>query len=321
MNAITFSPPEAQSNGSNRADHDLVEQMQRSEIYRDYQKAFEVTTGLPLVLRATGSFQPPWHGTKRINPFCTIMASRNKTCSSCLQMQQRMETEAHTQAQTYECFAGLSDSAVPIRVGERVVAYLQTGQVMLHEPTAAEFRKTAKHLTALGENFDADRLKKAYFETRVVARQQYDSVVRLISIFAQHLSALSNQLMVRQVMQENPVIARARQFIAEHHAEELSLAQVAQSVHMSRFYFCKIFKDSTGLTFVEYVARLRVETVKRLLLNPHKRMSEAAYEAGFQSLSQFNRVFRAIAGESPSTYSEKMRQFASSAPQRLGFAA
>jgi len=46
--------------------------------------------------------------------------------------------------------------------------------------------------------------------------------------------------------------------------------------------------------------------VKQLLLNPHKRVSEAAYEAGFQSLSQFNRVFRRIAGEAPSTYREKL---------------
>jgi AraC-like DNA-binding protein len=51
---------------------------------------------------------------------------------------------------------------------------------------------------------------------------------------------------------------------------------------------------------------VRVEKVRNLLLNPHKRVSEAAYEAGFQSLSQFNRVFRRIAGESPTTYRERL---------------
>jgi len=75
---------------------------------------------------------------------------------------------------------------------------------------------------------------------------------------------------------------------------------------MSAFYFCKIFKKATGLTFTDYLARVRVEKVKNLLLNPHRRVSEAAYEAGFQSLSQFNRVFRRIAGESPSIYREKL---------------
>jgi AraC-like DNA-binding protein len=75
---------------------------------------------------------------------------------------------------------------------------------------------------------------------------------------------------------------------------------------MSEFYFCKIFKKETGLTFIDYLSRVRVETLKQLLLNPHKRVSEAAFEAGFQSLSQFNRVFRRIAGEAPSSFRQKL---------------
>ena len=71
---------------------------------------------------------------------------------------------------------------------------------------------------------------------------------------------------------------------------------------MSAFYFCKVFKSATGLTFTHYVARSRIERTKQMLLNPHTRISEAAYEAGFQSLSQFNRVFRRFAGESPTSY-------------------
>ncbi len=101
-------------------------------------------------------------------------------------------------------------------------------------------------------------------------------------------------------------MARARMFIAEHQADEISLEQAARAVNMSAFYFCKSFKKATGLTFTGYLARLRVEKVKNLLLNPHKRVSEAAYEAGFQSLSQFNRVFRRLAGEAPTAYRDKL---------------
>jgi AraC-like DNA-binding protein len=74
---------------------------------------------------------------------------------------------------------------------------------------------------------------------------------------------------------------------------------VAQEVNRSPSYFCKTFKDSTGLTFTDYLARTRVEAVKQMLLNPNMRVSEAAYAAGFQSLSQFNRTFRRIEGRSP----------------------
>jgi AraC-like DNA-binding protein len=101
-------------------------------------------------------------------------------------------------------------------------------------------------------------------------------------------------------------VTRARVYIAALHTDELTLGDVAKAVNMSVFYFCKIFKKTAGMTFSGYLARARVEKVKNLMLNPHKRISEAAYETGFQSLSQFNRVFRWLVGESPSEYCERL---------------
>ena len=75
---------------------------------------------------------------------------------------------------------------------------------------------------------------------------------------------------------------------------------------MSAYYFCKVFHKATGMTFTHYVARIRVERVKSLMLNPHKRISEAAFEAGFQSLSQFNRIFRKVQGEAPTAYRQRL---------------
>jgi AraC-like DNA-binding protein len=107
-------------------------------------------------------------------------------------------------------------------------------------------------------------------------------------------------------MPSHPWSRKARAFIAEHLGEDLSLGQVAQAVHVSSTYFCKLFKAELGINFTDYVARVRVETVKQALLNPHTRVSEAAFEAGFQSLSQFNRVFRRVSGQSPSTYRDSL---------------
>jgi AraC-like DNA-binding protein len=62
------------------------------------------------------------------------------------------------------------------------------------------------------------------------------------------------------------------------------------------------------MTFTAYLARVRVEKVKNLMLNPNKRVSEAAFDAGFQSLSQFNRVFRRITGDAPSAYRRRIHR-------------
>jgi AraC-like DNA-binding protein len=131
-------------------------------------------------------------------------------------------------------------------------------------------------------------------------------MLRLLASFAQHLSLVANELMIKQNSAEPVAVTKARAFIAGHLDEELSLEQVARAAGMSAFYFCKIFKGATGLTFTDYVARARVEKTKQLLLNPNTRVSEAAYEAGFQSLSQFNRVFRRIEGQAPSSFREHL---------------
>jgi AraC-like DNA-binding protein/ligand-binding sensor protein len=280
----------------------VVEQLRRSDIFKDYEQAFRETTGLPINLRPIEAFDLPHHKDPKQAPFCALLAQSNKSCAACLQLQKKVEEEAKLEPKTLKCFAGLCDSAVPVRVGENLVAFLQTGQVLLHQPSKIEFAKTTRQLVQWGSEVDLKRLEEAYFQTRVVSKKQYESILRLLTIFAQHLASVSNQLSVRQSSSEAPAVTRARIYIAEHQTEEIALKDVAGAVNMSAFYFCKTFKKATGMTFTDYLARVRVEKVKNLLLNPHKRVSEAAYEAGFQSLSQFNRVFLRIAGESPSVY-------------------
>jgi AraC-like DNA-binding protein len=306
MDSASLANSPAETKVSAKESRVLVAQLKRSQVFRDYEKAFRETTGLPLALRPIEAFDLPHHDDPKENPFCALMAQSNHSCAACLQMQKKVEDAAQMEAKTLKCFAGLCDSAVPVRVGHNLIAFLQTGQILLHAPHQAEFTKTTRELVKLGTDVDVKRLEEAYFQTRVVTRVQYESIVRLLTIFAQHLSVLSNQLMVQGSSGEIPAITRARALIAEKHAGELSLTEIAQAVNMSAFYFCKTFKKATGMTFTDYLARVRAEKVKNLLLNPNTRISEAAFAAGFQSLSQFNRVFRRIAGESPTVYRERL---------------
>ena len=299
---VAVPTPEARAKRS-RA---FVDQLKTSELYRDYEQAFRATTGLPISLRSIEAFDLPHAKDPNQNPFCALMAQTNQSCAACLQLQRKVEVEARLEPKTLKCFAGLCDSAVPVRVGENLVAFLQTGQILLHQPNKREFKKLTRALINWGVEADLKRIEEAYFQTRVLKKTQYEAVLRLLTIFAQHLSSFSNQLMVAAEKVESPLAARAKLYITDHQHEEISLGQVAAAVNTSAFYFCKIFKQATGLTFTDYLARVRVEKVKNLLLNPHKRISEAAYEAGFQSLSQFNRVFRRVTGQAPTVWRDKL---------------
>ncbi len=284
----------------------VIQRLQQSELFREYQLAFEATTGLPLVLREAGSFRPPLEGSKKVNPFCALMTQANATCAACLQFQQRVEAESTKAARTLECHAGLTETAVPVLVGGYVLGYLQTGQVFRHQPARRRF-KAATRLLAGGTTAAAPPgWEAAYFRTRVVAPRQYRMIIRLLAVFAEHLGTISNRLQIGQTLGDTPLIKRLRAFVDEHHGEPLSLRDAARETHLSPFHLCKVFKAATGLTFTNYLARVRTEVVKDMLLDDNMRISEAAYAAGFQSLSQFNRVFHRITGDTPSRYRNRL---------------
>ncbi len=97
-------------------------------------------------------------------------------------------------------------------------------------------------------------------------------------------------------------IWKARKFIHEHSDDEVSLTKVAKAVNISANHFSEKFKEVTGINFVDYVARIRVGTARDLLRNSDLRISEIAFAVGFQSLSQFNRVFKKLTRQSPTQF-------------------
>jgi AraC-like DNA-binding protein/ligand-binding sensor protein len=292
----------ARAGGSAGVDRGLVEALSNSKIFQDYERAFTEATGMPVAFRAVESWQLPHHGKRNEGPFCALVSEKSRACGSCLQVQEKLSQVASAEAQTVTCPNGLSDTAVPVRLGDRVIGFLQTGQVFRKKPTEAQFERVARQVKEWGVDFDRETLRQAYFRTRLVPGRQHEAIVKLLVIFAQHLSMLSNQVIVQQENSEPPVISKAKEFIHEHQTENLRLSHVAKSVNTSTFYFCKMFKKVTGINFTDYLSRVRIEKSKNLLLNPNLRVSEIAFEVGFQSLTHFNRVFKRILGQSPTEY-------------------
>jgi AraC-like DNA-binding protein len=187
-------------------------------------------------------------------------------------------------------------------LGSRLIGFLWTGQVFRRKPTQRQFDRTFELLTSWGVNLDREVLEVAYFNTRVVSSEYHAAAVKLLRIFAEHLAMVSNQLVLQAGNAEPPMIAKAKEYIRQHHADDLSLPQVAKFSNTSHYYFCKIFKQFTHLTFTQFLSRVRIESCTKLLTNPHLRVSEVAYAVGFQSLTHFNRVFQRILGQSPTEY-------------------
>lgn len=284
----------------------LIEILANSQLYSEFSDAFNKAFGLPITLRPVELWRLPLHNVKMENAFCSLVAEKSSTCSICLQVQKNLADLSVNSPKTVKCPFGMCDSAVPIKTGDQLIGYLQTGQAFIQKPAISQFKKVLKLLKDHGYSLDEGRIKEIYYSTPILSPTQYEAVITILNIFSKQLVILSNQLVVMQGNAEPVIIKRAKEYIQSHQSEEITLEEVAKHVNTSIFYFCKMFKKYTGLNFTDYVSRLRIERAKNLLLNPNIKVCDIAYEVGFQSLTHFNRVFKKITGQSPTEYRSKL---------------
>jgi AraC-like DNA-binding protein len=91
-------------------------------------------------------------------------------------------------------------------------------------------------------------------------------------------------------------------YIFAHYGRDLSLEEVADHLGMKPTYFSRVFKQSTGRTFVEFVNRLRISKSCELLADGNTPITEVCFESGFSNISNFNRRFQQLKGMTPSHY-------------------
>jgi AraC-like DNA-binding protein/ligand-binding sensor protein len=283
----------------------LIDMLRRSRLFRDYEGVFTKATGLALALRPLDYWQLEHQGKKNQNPFCALLAERPKSLAVCLEAHQEMIDHTGELPHTVTCPFGLTETAVPVKLGTKIIGYLRIGQVLRHMPVKADTSKVARELERCGIRFTG-KIRKTWERNPLIPPEKYNAIVRLLAFFAEQLSALTNQLVLERQNTEPPLVQRAREYIDKHKMEPLSLSAVAQAAGASVFHFCKMFRKSTGLKFTDYVARVRLEDARTKLLNPNRRVSEVAYDVGFQSLTQFNRMFKRVFGQSPTEFREHL---------------
>ncbi|MFO8026944.1 MAG: AraC family transcriptional regulator [Opitutales bacterium] len=94
-------------------------------------------------------------------------------------------------------------------------------------------------------------------------------------------------------------ITRAAKLIRQRHRESICLGDVASAVELSRERLSRLFHETLGITYSEYLVQVRLASARQLLKESDAPITEVAYESGFQSLSQFNRHFAKLEGLSP----------------------
>jgi AraC-like DNA-binding protein len=152
----------------------------------------------------------------------------------------------------------------------------------------------------------------AVMAKRIVVIQQASGAEQL-SLFIELLNAMSadNELILlssgnyaySMTDPEGMRIASVYNYIMHNYSSALTLEDVAMQAHLTPTAFCRYFKKHTRYTFVNFVNKVRVnEACKMLISGTHKNIAAIAYSCGFNSITNFNYVFKSITGVSPRDY-------------------
>jgi AraC-like DNA-binding protein len=101
-------------------------------------------------------------------------------------------------------------------------------------------------------------------------------------------------------------VRRVSEFMEGNLARDISVQELADLVHRSRFHFCRAFRQATGCTPHDALVRLRIQRSRELLANPALSVTEIALAVGYHSSSSFAFAFRRAVGETPTAYRTRL---------------
>jgi len=104
---------------------------------------------------------------------------------------------------------------------------------------------------------------------------------------------------------ESRRVAKVKEYIAQHYIDEIRLEQMSEMVGMAPTAFSRFFKLRTGKSLAEYIVDVRIGHAARQLVDTKEAISQICYSCGFNTLTNFNRLFKKRKGYSPTEFREK----------------
>ena len=143
------------------------------------------------------------------------------------------------------------------------------------------------------------------------SNDSFASVIRLFNLLyrlslvdgARELS--SSSFIDAREEHEDERVQRAKEYIAKHYMQDISIQELADMVCMNVDSFSRFFRNKTGRTPNRYLIDYRLGIAARMLLTTQLSVAEIGYSCGFNTLSHFNRLFRESKGCTPSEFRER----------------
>jgi len=199
----------------------------------------------------------------------------------------------------YDCYAGLSEVVVPIKIEEKLIGYGLLGQFKTGKMISEE---TAKAWSKAG--FPIDELNEAYEGLPLFDKPALDNMLRLFSML---ISFIVTREYVR--IRRPGVTEQVIHWVDEHIAEPLSLDDAASAVNYSHSTISHTIRRQLGMSFKKVCILKKIQRFESIIAaNPSLSIQEAASLVGYDDPLYFSRIYKKIRLAAPSSYVISVRR-------------
>lgn len=131
---------------------------------------------------------------------------------------------------------------------------------------------------------------------------QADTIHVLSGIISKSANEIIKEIFITRKRKNLTSFECSVKYILENYHRQLTQEEVANHVYLNVYYFSHGFKSFTGVSFIDYLTRVRIEEAKKILLAGNTNISNVAKKVGYLNTNYFGRVFKNIVGVPPSKY-------------------
>ena len=317
--------------------------LKNSLILKDFLNTIEEVSGLRVCLYDMAdlikkdkklSVEDMWLYHNR--PFCMAVKSTDIAYAKCIESDRKTPLNSVKAPIWRTCHAGLSELVIPITVKGKYLGSIVAGQVFLKKPGEKEIDEKLKYLSSLG--VDPGKVKETIKETPVASDEKLKMALNLLDILVNYIVEVEEKFdwqeelkkikasyalrefesgkeglryLIKKVkkvkdLRYNNIIEQTLAKLQDMPVKSIRLKEVAKNAGFSPFHFSRVFKETKGVNFREYLAGLRISKAKELMKDVNLNLSDIAYASGYEDLSSFSRNFKKITGVNPGKYREKI---------------
>ena len=240
---------------------------------------------------------------EHIAPICQLIRTDSvgrARCRSCDEESCRRAAKYRT-AYTYRCHAGLTESIIPLYLGNLIVGYLLFGHVFSFDSRENGQKVIEESCRDLG-------IDKACLRAECdLLPLHTDDYIRSASHI---LNAVASYLCLERMasLQQETLPVRIDEYIQAHFTEGIDVSDIAAAFRIGKTKLCEIAKQSYGCGIAEHIRSLRIQKAKQLLQDTSLSLAEIASQCGFKDYNYFIVVFKKTVGVPPKAYQASLRR-------------